>query len=379
MWQTIAGAPRLPGSVDGTNNQARLNQPVGLARDKTGDLFVADAFNHTIRRMSTNGSTWTITTIAGTPGLSGSADGTNGAARFNQPTGIALDSAGNLFVADTLNNTIRKVTAMGGNWVATTIAGLAGSNGSRDGTNRVARFNRPLGIAVNRQGVIYVADSFNHTIREIRPVGTDWVVKTIAGFPLSSGKNDGVRFAARFNQPNGIAVDRSGNLYVTDQLNSTIRKLRPVGTNWVVSTIAGLPGMRGANDGANAWSRFGTPCAISIDASDHLYVTDSGNHNIREMIPLGTNWLVSTLGGWAGESGTNNGTGTSARFACPCGIAVNEEGDVYYVADSLNDTIRAGGNTIWVTNIFFGQWIRQPALIFPVNVGNVGKKIPKSH
>src|SRR5438128_2351048 len=134
-WTTVAGAAMTPGSDDGTNNQARFNQPVGLAMDKDGDLFVTDAFNHTIRQMFTNGPSWTIRTIAGTPGLSGSYDGTNGAARFNQPTSIALDGAGNLFVADTLNHTIRMMRWDGKNWVVTTIACFAGTKGFRDSTN----------------------------------------------------------------------------------------------------------------------------------------------------------------------------------------------------------------------------------------------------
>lgn len=358
VWSTIAGLAMTPGSVDGTNNTARFDQPVGLAMDKAGYLYVADTFNHTIRQMSPDpdSSKWTITTIAGTPGLSGSADGRNGAARFNRPTGIAVDGTGNLFVADTLNDTIRKVSQDGTNWVVTTIAGLAGTNGFRDGTNRIARFNRPLGIAADSEGTLYVADSFNHTIREIKPVGADWVVRTIAGSPLSSGRADGVRLAARFNQPAGIALDGAGNLYVADELNCTIRELRLAGTNWVVSTIAGVPGARGWDDGIFPWSSFGAPCAISVDADANLYVADSSNCNIRKMTSLGTNWLVSTLGGLAGAYGTNDGTGTEARFYCPSGIAVNTKGNVYFVADSLNNTIRAGGGTTMVTNFTVGRW-----------------------
>jgi DNA-binding beta-propeller fold protein YncE len=356
VWMTIAGSATMPGSHDGTNNEALFNQPVGLSMDKAGELFVTDAFNHTIRRMSPVGATWLVTTIAGTPGRSGSADGTNGRAQFNQPTGIAVDDLGDLFVADTLNDTIRRITQIGTNWVVTTIAGLAGVNGFRDGTNRIARFNRPLGIAANRQGVLYVADSFNHTIREMKVVGTNWVVKTIAGSPRSPGKADGTSAAARFNEPAGITLDEAGNLYVTDELNGTIRKLRLAGQNWMVSTIAGFPGMRGSDDGVPPWARFATPCAISIDAETNLYVADSSNYNIRKMTPFGTNWIVGTLGGWAGASGTNDGSGTYARFYCPCGIAVNTKGTAYYVADSLNNTIREGGHSFYQTNIILGRW-----------------------
>jgi sugar lactone lactonase YvrE len=362
VWITVAGAAMKPGSDDGANNEARFNQPVGLAMDQAGDLYVTDAFNHTIRQMCTNGSKSIITTLAGTPGLSGSADGTNGAARFNQPTGIAVDGDGNLFVADTLNNTIRKISPVGTNWVVTTIAGLAGTNGFRDGTNRIARFNRPVGIAADHEGTLYIADTFNHTIREARRVGTNWVVKTIAGSPLNPGRADGARAAARFNQPTGITVDSAGNLYVADKLNGTIRNLRREGTNWMVSTIAGVAGLHGGDDGIFPWARFGAPCAISSDAHNNLYVTDSSNYNIRKMSPLATNWVVSTLGGWAGASGTNDGSGPYARFYCPCGIAVNTSGTIYYVADSLNDTIREGGRSFYQTNIFLGDW-EKPTII----------------
>jgi len=362
VWTTIAGSATEPGNDDGTNTDARFNQPFGLAMDPAGNLFVADTLNHTIRRMSPVESQWITTTVAGTPGLSGSADGTNNTARFNQPTGIAADALGNLFVSDSLNNTIRKIRIIGTRAIVTTIAGLPGIKGFRDGTNHVAAFNRPMGIAVDHHGIIYVADSLNHTIREIRPRGSNWVVKTIAGSPLSPGKADGMWLGARFNQPAGITLDPAGNLYVADQLNSTIRKMHLSGTNWIVSTIAGFPGMRGWNDGLFPSSRFSTPSAISADTQTNLYVTDSSNNNIRKMTPIGTNWLVSTLAGWSGSRGTNSGLATDTQFSYPSAIAVNTDGSLYYVADSLNDTIRAGGRTVNMTNILLGTWQQMPVV-----------------
>ena len=359
VWTTIAGTAGVSGSKDGTNHEAQFNQPMGLAMDNAGKLYVADTLNHTIRQMYTNGSTWNISTIAGTPGVSGSSDGTNAAARFNHPTGIAVDGVGNLFVADSLNNTIRKITPNGANWVVTTIAGLPGTNGFRDGTNRIARFNRPMGIAIDPgiQGILYVADTFNHTIREIRPEGTNWIVKTIAGSPLTPGRNDGVRWAAHFNRPTGITRDDAGNLYVADELNCTIRKLRLFGTNWVVNTIAGLAGVPGSDDGAISWDRLGNPCGISIDAGTNLYVSDFSNCNIRKMTPSGTNWIATSLGGRVGTSGTNDGIPNYVRFSGPSGIAVNPKGSTYFVVDSLNNTIRIGGGKSTDTNIFLGHWI----------------------
>src|SRR6185312_5923530 len=199
LWVTIAGSAEQPGSADGSGGDALFSQPTGIAIDEADNVYITDTANQTIRKMSRQGGTnWNVTTIAGAPQLRGSADGTNGAARFNEPAGIALGKAGALFVADSLNHTVRKITRSGTNWVVTTIAGLAGTNGFRDGTNRVARFNCPLGIAADHSGTLYVADTLNQTIREIKLIGTNWVVKTIAGSPLHPGKTDGIWLAAQF-------------------------------------------------------------------------------------------------------------------------------------------------------------------------------------
>ena len=160
---------------------------------------------------------------------------------------MAVDSAGNVYVADTDNHTIRKVTPVGTNWVVTTLAGLAGNSGSADGTGSAARFYYPYGVAVDSAGNLYVADYWQRHDPEGDAGRTNWVVTTLAGLAGSPGSADGTDSAARFNCPYGVAVDSAGNLYVADECNNTIRKVTPVGTNWVVTTLAGLAGYVGSD------------------------------------------------------------------------------------------------------------------------------------
>src|ERR1039458_7508417 len=167
---------------------------------------------------------YTFNTLAGLAGSSGTNDGTGSAARFYLPWGVAVDSAGNVYVADRYNSTIRKVTPVGTNWVVTTLAGLAGSQGSADGTGSTARFLEAVGVEVDSAGNVYVADTFNNTIRKVTPVGTNWVVTTLAGLAGSQGGADGTGSAARFYTPYNLAVDSAGNVYVGDGQNYTIRR-----------------------------------------------------------------------------------------------------------------------------------------------------------
>ena len=173
---------------------------------------MADTGNNTIREVTPVGANWVVTTLAGLAGSPGSADGTGSAAQFYSPLGVAVDSAGNLYVADDANDTIRKVTPAG---VVTTLAGLAGSPGSADGTDSAARFDQPSGVAVDSTGNVYVADWDNHTIRKVTPAERR-VVTTLAGLAGNPGSADGTGSAARFNYPNGVAVDSAGNVYVAD-------------------------------------------------------------------------------------------------------------------------------------------------------------------
>jgi hypothetical protein len=327
---TIAGLAGNAGTADGTGSAARFNGPSDVAVDSAGNLFVADTNNDAIRKITPAG---VVTTVAGQAGVSGSADGTGSAARFNSPTGIAVDGSGNLFVADTNNHTIRKITSAG---VVTTVAGQAGASGGADGSGTAAQFNYPSDVAVDGSGNLYVADTNNFTIREITAAG---VVSTLAGSPGTAGSADGTGGAARFSSPEGVAVDGSGNLYVADTDNHTIRKITSAG---VVSTVAGLAGTSGSADGAGTNARFQYPADLALDGTGNIYVADTDNHTLRKVTPAG---LTATVAGLAGTSGSTDGAGTAARFYYPAGVAVDGAGNVY-VADTSNHIIRKGAAVV---------------------------------
>jgi sugar lactone lactonase YvrE len=328
-FATFAG--NGPGSTDGTGRVARFYAPQGVAVDSAGNVYVADTFNNTIRKIDPSG---VVSTVAGLAGSAGSADGAGTNARFFRPWGVAVDKAGNVYVADSNNNTIRKMTPCG---VVTTLAGLAGRSGSADGTASAASFNFPESLAVDNAGNVYVADTDNHTIRKITPSG---VVSTLAGLAGVGGTTDGAGSAARFHFPNGVAVDSGGNIIVADSGNSAIRKITPSG---VASTLAGLIGTKGSTDGIGSDARFDYPAGVAVDSGDNIYVADEvGNASnpygstIRKITP---SRVVSTLAGLAGVSGSTDGAGSAARFYFPHGVALDSANNLY-VADTFNSTIR---------------------------------------
>jgi hypothetical protein len=321
-FSKLAGNP--PGNVDAAGSAARLNRANAVALGPNGDLYIADTRNQTIRKMTQAG---VVTTLAGSPGENGSADGAGAGARFKFPLGIAVGGDGVVYVADSGNNTIRKISPAG---VVTTFAGTAGIFGTHDGVGSDALFDAPGGIAVDGSGTVYVADSNNQTIRKISPAG---FVSTMAGMAGASGSSDGAGSSARFNFPISVAVDATGNLFVADQLNSSIRKITPSGA---VSTYAGLPWALGSNDGGANVATFYNVAGVAVDASGNVYVADSTNDLIRKITP---SRFVSTIAGSAGVSGSSDGVGRNARFFLPSGIAAASDGTLY-VADSWNSTIR---------------------------------------
>jgi sugar lactone lactonase YvrE len=289
-----------------------------VAVDGSGNVFVADTDNNTIRKITPSG---VVTTFAGSAAAgSGSADGTGAAARFNFPSAVAVDGSGNVFVADSQNNTIRKVTPTG---VVTTLAGTAGSYGNVDGTGAAACFAQPLGVAVDGSGNVFVADSLNNTIRKITPTG---VVTTLAGSAAAdSGSADGTGAAASFNWPSAVAVDGSGNVFVADTDNNTIRKVTPSG---VVTTLAGSAGLPGSADGTGAAARFDGPQGVAVDGSGNVFVADTGNNAIRK---ISTSGVVTTIVGAAAPASAGNFPGRlPASIVSPQGVAIDPStGNLY--------------------------------------------------
>jgi prepilin-type N-terminal cleavage/methylation domain-containing protein len=313
---TIAGSSL--GYVDAASTAARFSYPDGIAIDSSGNLFVADRGNNVIRRITIGG---VVSTFAGS-GAQGSLDGTGIGAQFYYPESLVLDNSSNLYVTDRANNLIRKITSSG---VVSTFAG-SGVPGSANGNGTAAQFNAPYGIAIDASGNLYVADSANNQIRKITSSGT---VTTLAG-STTAGNTDATGTFAQFSTPYGVAVDNTNNVFVADYNNNTIRKITQAG---VVTTLAG-DGTTGYIDATGIASEFRHPFGITIDSANNMYVTDRSNYKIREVTPGG---VVTTIAG--SSLGSIDGTGIGAQFYYPQGITVDSNG-VIYVVDQGGHRIR---------------------------------------
>ncbi len=320
--------------ADGNNGVARFDNPRGIAFEiydhneifgSSLNIFVADSGNNRIRLLrwkavrdySEQVLEWLVTTLAGS-GSAGFADGTGMVARFNHPSGVALDTSSNLYVADTGNNRVRKINSAG---VVTTLAG-SGATGVADGLGTSAQFNGPEDVAVDSSGNVYVADTGNNRIRKINLASG---VTTLAGGGLGS------LVPIEFNSPNDVAVDTAGNVYVADTGKNRICKVTSDG---VLTTLAGSD-QAGFSDGNGTVAKFRSPEGVAVDASGNVYVADTYNNRIRKINSAG---VVTTLAG-SGAAGFADGTGTEAKFYWPKDVAVDQSGNVY-VADYFNHAIR---------------------------------------
>ncbi|MFH1498333.1 MAG: hypothetical protein ABII82_10955, partial [Verrucomicrobiota bacterium] len=311
----------LSGNRDGEGVNADFWFPEGIAIDSSGNAYIADRGTNIIRKVTSSGI---VTTFAGS-GYANFADGPANEAHFNWPSDVAVDTDGNVYVADLSNSRIRKITPDGN------VSTLAGSwmPGHQDGEATQAMFREPRKICVDASGNVYVADSGNFCIRKITPDGT---VSTLAGSPSGYGYRDDVGQLARFGYPlGGICVDSENNVYVADRGNFRIRKITPNGS---VSTFSGS-GVYGYLDGTKSSARFGGLADVAIDAMGGLIVADEDNQRIRRVNPDGS---VSTIAG-TDTYGYTNGNGTIASFKSPRGLAMDRNGNLY-IADQGNHRIR---------------------------------------
>ncbi len=404
----LAGSLQRAGSGDGVGIQAQFDQPNGVAQDAASNIYVADTKNHTIRKIAPDRS---VTTFAGAAGQTGSVDGTGGAARFSSPQAVAVDQAGNVYVADTGNHVIRRITPAG---TVTTVAGAPGQGGAVDGTGSAARFTSPRGLAFDAAGNLFVAD-LSGAVRRVAPDGT---VTSFAGKLGEQGFVVGDRAQARFANMLAVAVGSDGTVYVSEGLTNTfdidngrVRRFDsqaralpwgdaaqgvltvsfPLGIaaavggdllvassgtfnpspgivfrhNTIVritsagtlSVVAGNDGPlgKGSTDGPGAAALFNDPRAVALGSGGSILVADTGNDAVRQIDAQG---VVSTLAGGAGI-GRVDGPGTAARFFRTWGIAAAPDGTLY-VADSGNAQVRrisSSGNvsTLMMTSEFQGN------------------------
>lgn len=313
---TFAGSA-TGGYGDGVGAGALFSNPIGLASDANGNIYVSDSFNNRIRKIAPDG---TVITVAGN-GTAGNNDGPAANAEFYGPQGLAVDPNGNIFVADFGNNVIREITAAG---VVTTVAGN-GKAGYVDGAALTsAEFNSPSAVALDKNGNLYVTDHNNNMIRKITAAG---VVSTVAGTKTPGYVNGTVNTTtgtyASFRDPNGLVVDATGNIFVADLGNSAIREITPAG---VVTTIAGGPGQS---------TLLGSPTALAMDANGNFFITDGSGR----VVELTSSKILYDLAGTTNVAGFADGSGTAAQFSTPEGICITPSGNIF-VADFNNNRIR---------------------------------------
>jgi gliding motility-associated-like protein len=320
---TVAGSAGVTGAANGTGSTARFNSPHGIACDKWGNIYIADRMNHRVRKIDLSGN---VTTLAGT-GVIGGTDGPGSSATFNEPWAVACDTLGNIYVADTRNYKIRKITPSG---IVVTVAGQ-GTFGTTNGPALLSKFGFPSGLCVTPDGsTIYVADHNTHVIRKI----FNGTVSNLSGITYIAGADDGAPGVATFNHPYGIDLDNAGNIIVADEWNNIIRLVTSTGN---VVTLAGV-GLNGSTDGQPTSAMFNYPWDVTVDSSGNIFVADGYNHIIRKLeYPF---WIVSTYAGTAGITGATDATGPAASFNAATGVSFNPFNKAIYVGDESNELVR---------------------------------------
>ena len=354
-YQFIGGIDGIAGGQDGLSST--FNQPSGLARNPSGVLYIADYRNSAIRKLTSSGAS----TVAGVAGSIGYQDGGGNVARFYGPTSLVFDPAGNAYVTDNGNHCVRKITPDG---TVSTLAGSPSDVIAADGPGNSSRFELPIGITTDPLGNIYVTESTRHSIRKVSPDGSTYL---FAGIPHVAGSADGQRLGAKFNSPVGLLFDKSsGSLFVAETTNACIRRITMDGQ---VSVFAGVPSQPGIADGPPGVAQFKFPAYLAMNSSGTLYVSEPSNSTIRQVLPNG---LVSTLAGTAGQSGYLDGKGSAAQFAHPVGLAVDSHGNIFVADSGTNQVIRKitpdGTVTTWAGLAGHRGWVdgSGPAVRFSI-------------
>ena len=324
---TVAGTgERGYGGDGGPALRAQLAEPWGAAVDGMGNLYIADKGNNRIRKVDAAG---VISTVAGSGGWGYGGDGGPALqARFLAPSGVAADAAGNLYIADTGNNRIRKVDAAG---VISTVAGTGKQGYGGDGGAALrAQLAFPLGAAADGAGNLYIVDAGNNRIRKVDAAGA---ISTVAGTGDVGDGGSAVRAWLGF--PGSVTADGAGNLYIADTFNERIRKVDAAG---VISTVAGS-GERGyvGDGGPAAQARLASPLSAAADGAGNLYFVDAGNHCVRKVDAAGS---ISTVAGSGRYGyGGDGGPAVRAQLALPRGAALDDAGNLY-IADTENHRVR---------------------------------------
>ena len=325
-----------------------LNSPEAVAVDSHGDLFIADTSNNVIREV--NGTTGAVSIVAGNGTAGSSGDGGAAtSAKLNQPAGVAVDSAGDLFIADTSNNRIREVNAS--THVITTVAGNGSAGSSGDGSAATsAKLNHPESVAVDGAGDLFIADTSNNRIREVN--ASTHKISTVAGNGTAGSSGDGgAATSAKLNQPAGVAVDSAGDLFIADTSNNRIREVNA--STHVITTVAGNGSAGSSGDGSAAASAaLSGPYGVAVDGAGDLFIADTSNHRIRE-VNASTHVITTVVGnGLAGSSGDGSAA-ASAALNHPDGVAVDSRGDLL-IADTSNNVIRETAPPPTIGNVVVG-------------------------